>query len=55
MKEKKQEFLWYLKQSAYICPQLKQKDNENNARKYILVAPVTTPTVVREQRSYVYM
>ena len=27
----------------------------NNASKYILVvAPVTTPTVVREQRSYVY-
>ncbi|CDB11092.1 unknown [Bacteroides sp. CAG:633] len=33
-----------------------QKDNENKIRKYILVvAPVTTPTVVREQRSYVYM
>lgn len=33
-----------------------QKDNENKIRKYILVvASVTTPTVVREQRSYVYM
>ena len=33
-----------------------KKDNENNVRKYILVvAPVTTPTVVREQCSYVYM
>lgn len=38
-------------------PLLKQKkDNENNVRKYILVvAPVTTPAVVREQCSYVYM
>ena len=32
-----------------------KKVNENNVRKYILVvAPVTTPTVVREQCSYVY-
>ena len=32
-----------------------KKDNENNILKYILVvAPVTTPTVVREQCSYVY-
>ena len=33
-----------------------KKDNENNVRKYILVvASVTTPAVVREQCSYVYM
>ncbi len=33
-----------------------KKDNENSIHKYILVvAPVTTPTVVREQCSYVYM
>lgn len=33
-----------------------KKDNENNVRKYILVVvPVTTLTVVREQRSHVYI
>ena len=33
-----------------------KKDNENNVRKYIfVVASVTTPAVVREQCSYVYM
>ena len=33
-----------------------KKVNENNVRKYILVvASVTTPAVVREQCSYVYM
>ena len=36
-------------------PKIKEKRNENNDSKYILVvASVTTPTVVREQCSYVY-
>ena len=39
-----------------FAPDKTKKVNENNVSKYILVvAPVTTPTVVREQRSYVYM
>lgn len=39
-----------------FAPDKTKKGNENNVHKYILVvAPVTTPTVVREQRSYVYM
>ncbi len=39
-----------------FAPDKMKKDNENKIRKYILVvAPVTTLTVVREQRSYVYM
>ena len=37
-----------IKTKCLHLPQLKQKDNENNAHKYILVvAPVTTPTVVK--------
>ena len=53
--KKKKDFVCYFKQCVYICPHKTSKDNENNVSKYILVvAPVTTPTVVREQRSYVY-
>ena len=54
-REKKSYFVCCFKQSVYICPHKITKDNENNVSKYILVvAPVTTPTVVREQCSYVY-
>ena len=51
------EFILLYIRFALSLPLIKQKKvNENNVRKYILVvAPVTTPTVVREQRSYVYM
>ncbi len=39
-----------------FAPVKTKKDNENNIGKYILVvASVTTPTVVREQCSYVYI
>jgi transcriptional regulator with XRE-family HTH domain len=41
--------------SCNVSDESTKKVNENNVSKYILVvAPVTTPTVVREQRSYVY-
>ena len=54
---KKVTFILVVKTKCLYLSSIKQKkDNENNVRKYILVvAPVTTPTVVREQRSYVYM
>ena len=53
--KKKSFFVCCFKQSVYICSHKITKDNENNVSKYILVvAPVTTPTVVREQCSYVY-
>ena len=56
-KEKKSHFLFAVSNKVSIfAPNKITKDNENNVSKYILVvAPVTTPTVVREQRSYVYM
>ena len=53
---KKSHFLFVVSNKVSIfAPNKITKDNENNVSKYILVvAPVTTPTVVREQRSYVY-
>ncbi len=48
--------LLYIQFALSLPPDKTKKVNENNVSKYILVvAPVTTPTVVREQRSYVYM
>ena len=56
-KKKKSKILFVVSNKVSIfAPNKITKDNENNVSKYILVvAPVTTPTVVREQRSYVYM
>jgi hypothetical protein len=43
-----------IEQSVYLCRDLRTKSNEISIRSYILVvAPVTTPTVVREQCCYV--
>ncbi len=54
---KKSKFYFGVPNKVLIFVAVKtKKDNENNVRKYILVvAPFTTPTVVREQCSYVYM
>lgn len=54
---KKSKFYFGVSDKVLIFATVKtKKDNEDNTHKYILVvAPVTTPTVVREQCSYVYM
>ena len=59
MKEnrEKSNILFVISNNVFIFAAEKKiiKDNEYNDSKYILVvAPVTTPTVVREQCSYVY-
>ncbi len=48
--EKKSNILFAISNKVFIfAPHKITKDNENNVSKYILVvAPVTTPTVVRE-------
>jgi hypothetical protein len=43
-----------LKQSLYICPRKQTNDNENNFRKCMLVALLTTSKVVRKQYSCIY-
>ena len=51
---KKSHFLFVVSNKVSIFAPI-TNDNENYISKYILVvASVTTPTVVREQRSYVY-
>jgi hypothetical protein len=43
-----------LKQSLYICPRKQTNDYENNFRKCMLVALLTTSKVVRKQNSCIY-
>lgn len=53
---KKSNFYLELSNKVFIFASVKTKKENANYIKYILVvAPVTTPTVVREQCSYVYM
>jgi len=48
------QFVCCLKQSLYICPRKQTNDNENNFRKCMLVALLTTSKVVRKQYSCIY-